>query len=331
MSDAVKPPLNQATLGASFLWAATLLISSKFIFSFQDVIIKLLSGTFPVHQLVFVRGVIGLPILLLFVHFDGGLRTLKTKRPWFHFLRGSAMFGAFIFYYLAISKIALTTGIALFFTAPLFITALTIPVLGEKVGPRRWAGVACGFLGVLIMLRPGMAGFEPAALLALASAFFYAASQVAARKAGATESATVMSFYANMAYIVVGAAMWFVFGLVDPPAGADSPVLAFLTRPWATPTLLEAAMMGIIGVIAAIGFSIGTQAYRLGEANRRAPVEYTTLIWATILSAIVWSQVPDVYTLAGATVIMAAGIFVLRREHSVQKKPFSKRGIFRYR
>lgn len=330
MSDTAKPRVSDAALRAGFVWAATLLISSKFIFSFQDVIIKLLSGTFPVHQLVFVRGVVGLPILLLFIHFDGGLASLKTTRPWFHFLRSGAMFGAFIFYYLAISKIPLTTGIALFFTAPLFITALSIPVLGEKVGPRRWAGVGCGFLGVLIMIRPGMAGFEPAALLALGSAFFYAASQVAARKAGATESATVMSFYANLAYIVVGGAMWFVFQFAAP-AGPDAPVLAFLTRPWTMPTLLEAAMMGIIGVIAAIGFSIGTQAYRLGEANRLAPMEYTTLIWATILSAIVWSHLPDGWTLAGATVIMAAGIFVLRREHRVQKKPFSKRGIFRYR
>ncbi len=330
MRGAVKPPQNQAILGTGFVWAATLLISSKFIFSFQDVIIKLLSGTFPVHQLVFVRGVIGLPILLVFIHFDGGLSTLKTRRPWFHFLRGGAMFGAFIFYYLAISKVPLTTAISLFFMAPLFITALSIPILGEKVGPRRWAGVACGFIGVLIMLRPGMSGFEPAALLALASAFFYAASQVAARKAGATESATVMSFYANMAYIIVGAAMWLGFGLAGP-IDTDNQVLAFLTRPWALPTLLEAAMMGIIGVIAAIGFSIGTQAYRLGEANRLAPMEYTTLIWATILSAIVWSHVPDGWTLAGATVIMSAGIFVLRREHSVQKKPFSKRGVFRYR
>lgn len=330
MSDLAKPPSRQASLSNGFVWAATLLISSKFIFSFQDVIIKLLSGTFPVHQLVFVRGVIGLPILLLFIHYDGGLGGLKTKRPWFHFLRGSAMFGAFIFYYLAISKIALTTGIALFFMAPLFITALSIPILGEKVGAQRWAGVAFGFLGVLIMLRPGLDGFEPAAMLALASAFFYAASQVAARKAGATESATVMSFYANMAYILIGGAMWFGFSFAEPP-GPNSPVLAFLTRPWAIPTLLEAAMMGIIGVIAAVGFSIGTQAYRLGEANRLAPVEYTTLIWATILSAIVWSHVPDAWTLAGATVIMGAGIFVLSREHRVQTKPFSKRGIFRYR
>ncbi len=330
MSDTAKPRASDAALRAGFVWAATLLISSKFIFSFQDVIIKLLSGTFPVHQLVFVRGVVGLPILLLFIHFDGGLATLKTKRPWFHFLRSGAMFGAFMFYYLAISKVPLTTGIALFFTAPLFITALSIPVLGESVGPRRWAGVGCGFVGVLIMLRPGMAGFEPAALLALASAFFYAASQVAARKAGATESATVMSFYANLAYIFIGGVMWLVFQFAAP-AGPDSPVLSFLTRPWAMPTALEAAMMGIIGVIAAIGFSIGTQAYRLGEANRLAPMEYTTLIWATILSAIVWSHLPDVWTLAGATVIMGAGVFVLRREHRVQKKPFSKRGIFRYR
>lgn len=330
MSNAARAKPKHTDLGSSFLWAATLLISSKFIFSFQDVIIKLLSGTFPVHQLVFVRGVIGLPVLLLFIHFDGGLKTLKTRRPWFHFLRSGAMFGAFIFYYLSISKIALTTGIALFFTAPLFITALSIPILGEKVGPRRWAGVAFGFLGVLIMLRPGASSFEPAALLALTSALFYAASQVAARKAGATESATVMTFYANLAYIIIGGAMWYGFSFAEP-GGTDGQVWAFLTRPWVMPTPLEAAMMGIIGLIAAIGFSIGTQAYRLGEANRLAPVEYTTLIWATVLSAIVWSQLPDPWTLAGASVIMAAGIFVLRREHSVQEKPFSKRGIFRYR
>ncbi|MEM7429139.1 MAG: DMT family transporter [Pseudomonadota bacterium] len=330
MSDTAKSTKGMAVFGEGFAWAVTLLVASKFIFSFQDVIIKLLSGTFPVHQLVFVRGVVGLPILLVFIHYDQGLASLKTRRPWFHFLRGGAMFGAFIFYYLSIAKIPITTGIAIFFTAPLFITALSIPVLGEQVGLRRWAGVLAGFAGVLIMLRPGTGSFEPAALLALCSAFFYAASQVAARKAGATESATVMSFYANMAYILVGGAMWAVFAVAGSPE-TSSPVISFLTRPWVMPNPLEFAMMCVIGLISAIGFSIGTQAYRSGEANRIAPFEYTTLIWASILSAFVWSQYPDVWTVIGVTIIMGSGMFVLRREHKVQKKPFSRRGVFRYR
>ena len=330
MARVAKSPVSVLTAGTGFVWAVTLLVSSKFIFSFQDVIIKLLSGDFPVHELVFLRGIIGLPVLLLFIHLDGGLDTLRTKRPGFHFLRGTSMFAAFMFYYLAISAIPLTTGIALFFTAPLFITALSIPILGETVGVRRWLGVIAGFAGVLIMIRPGTAGFEPAALLALLSAFFYAASQVAARRMGATESATVMSFYANLAYIGIGALMYFVFTSVQP-AGQVNPALNFLTMPWAMPNLLEGAMIGIIGFISAIGFSISTQAYRLGEANRLAPFEYTALIWASLLSAAVWFHFPDEWTLAGVLIVMTAGMFVLRREHEVQPRPFSRRGIFRYR
>jgi drug/metabolite transporter (DMT)-like permease len=330
MPKATRSPISALTAGSSFAWAVTLLISSKFIFSFQDVIIKLLSGDFPVHQLVFIRGIVGLPFLLVFIHYDGGLATLRTTRPWFHLLRGGAMFAAFIFYYLAIAKIPLTTGIALFFTAPLFITALSIPLLGERVGIKRWLGVFVGFAGVLIMIRPGHTGFEPVALLALLSAFFYAISQVAARRMGATESATVMSFYANLSYILVGAALFLLF-LNAPAAGEDSPVMSFLTRPWSTPNLLEGAMMGIIGLISAIGFSIGTQAYRISEANGLAPFEYTALIWATTLTAIVWNEFPDIWTLTGAFIIMMAGIFVLKREHKTQSRPFSRRGIFRYR
>ncbi|MGI9462405.1 MAG: DMT family transporter [Aestuariivirgaceae bacterium] len=330
MERAAQPPLpaqprvDDSTRGILFLCAGL------FIFSFQDVIIKYLSADYPVHELVFVRGLVATPLLLLLVHYDSGFSSLRTDHVWLHIFRSILMFCSYLFYYLAIAAIPITTAISLFFAAPLFITALAVPFLGEKVGYRRWLGVGAGFIGVLIMLRPGLGVFEPAALLALLSAFTYSCAQLLARRLGLTDSASVMAFYAAMVFTYIGGLMGFTIHLTGF-APSDHPSLDFLLKPWRMPGGLEFAMLMIIGVISAIGFYLLSQAYRVGAANVVAPFEYTAMLWAVILTYMVWGTTPDAYTLLGASIIVAAGIYVLRRERLKLKKPLAAKGPYRNR
>ena len=306
------------------------LCAGLFIFSFQDVIIKQLSDDYPVHELVFVRGLVATPLLLLLVHFESGFASLRTDHAWQHLLRSLLMFCSYLFYYLAIAAIPITTAVSLFFTAPLFITALSVPFLGERVGFRRWMGVIAGFVGVIIMLRPGAEVFEPAAVLPLLSAFTYSCSQMLARRLGMTDSASAMAFYTAMIFTYIGGLMGFVIHL-SGFAPADHPSLDFLLKAWKMPGGLEFAMILTIGVISAMGFYLLSQAYKVGAATVVAPFEYTSMLWAIILTFLVWGTAPDIYTFIGALIIVGAGVYVLGREKMRSKKPIAAKGPYRNR
>jgi drug/metabolite transporter (DMT)-like permease len=328
MERAAQPPLqakvDDNAKGIFYLCAGL------FIFSFQDVIIKQLSAEYPVHQMVFIRGLVASPLLLILVHFESGFASLRTDHIILHVVRSILMFCSYLFYYLSIAAIPITTAISLFFTAPLFITAMAVPFLGEKVGLRRWFGVIAGFAGVMIMLRPGLGVFEPAALLALLSAFTYSTAQLLSRRLGMTDPASTMAFYTAMIFTYIGGLMGIVIHL-SGFAPSDHPSLDFLLKPWKMPGGLEFAMLVTIGVISAIGIYLLSQAYRIGVANTVAPFEYTSMLWAIILTYLVWGVTPDLYTLVGALVIVGAGIYVLRREGIKRKKPLAAKGPYRSR
>ncbi len=306
------------------------LCAGLFIFSFQDIIVKLLSSTFPVHELVLIRGLVAAPLIFLYVHYDSGFQTLLVKRPWTHFVRSICMFGAYMAFYLALAAIPLTTAVALFFTAPLIITALSIPMLGEYVGWRRWLGVLFGFCGVLVILRPGVVSLEWAALLPVFAAASYGFAQLLGRRLGARDSASVMSFYSNVTFVYCGAAMALVLGDGAYDDGTDG-AISFLLRAWVMPNGLELALIATTGVIAAFGFILLTQAYRMGEANKVAPFEYTVMIWATLLSFLFFGTLPDVYTLIGAGMIATSGIYILYRERTNVESELKGRGPYQSR
>lgn len=330
MAKASTPPVEAQTDSASTLRGILCLCVGLCLFSIQDVIIKHLSLSLPVHQIVFMRGLVALPLMFIYVHYDSGFATFRTTRPWLHAIRALTMFGSYIAYYLALPVVPLTTAVALFFTAPLFITALAVPMLGESVGWRRWLGLAVGFGGMLVILRPGIADIEPAALLAIVAALTYALAQLMGRKLGATDSASVMSFYMGFVFVYMGGLMGLVFGSGEFAHG-DSPAWDALLGAWAAPGAFEIALITTIGVTSAIGFVLLTQAYRIGEANKVAPFEYTMMIWATLFGFMFFGTIPDGYTLLGAGLIAASGIYVLHRERKTKVKRRTRRKPFRSR
>ena len=292
--------------------AALSLCSGVAIFSGQDWIIKLLSGDYPVHQAIAIRGVVAVLILLAFIGYSGKLGGLRSKRMGLLIVRGLVLMMAYTTYYLAFPSMPLANIVALWFTVPLFVTALAGPFLGEKVGVRRWSAAIIGFAGVLIVVRPLANSFSLASLLPIASALTYSISALMARRMGATESAPVMSFYQNLVYLLVALIMATIFG-GGAYEGTSDPSLEFLVRGWVTPSWLDLTLLAACGVIASIATVLLTQAYRMAEANFVACFEYSAIIWATLGGYLFWGEVPDFYFFVGAALIVVAGLYVLFR------------------
>jgi drug/metabolite transporter (DMT)-like permease len=283
-----------------------------FIFSFQDAILKYVSDTYPVTQVVAIRSLIAVPILACMVHFESGLGALRTGQAGWLALRACAMFTSYLAFYLAFPALPLAEAVALFFAAPLFITVLAAPVLGEHVGWRSWAAILIGLIGVLVILRPGSALFEPAALLSLLAALLYAAAALMTRRLGNTDTALTMTFYAMGIYLI-GAA---VLGLVLHLAGfstATHPSLQFLVRPWVWPTVTDFVLMGACGVIATVAMTLLTHAYRIAEANVVTSFEYSGVFWPSLWGFLFFAELPRWTTFLGAVLIVGSGLLVLNR------------------
>ena len=291
------------------------LIAGIAVFAVQDLILKLLSGTYPLHQAMVIRSLTAAPLLLVLVHLNGGARTLFT--PGLHRMigRGFVMFIAYTSYYLALAALPLATTVALYFAAPLFITLLSVLILHEKVGPMRWLAVAAGFAGVIIMVRPGSDLFDWAAPLAVISGLTYGISMVAARKLGTTETAAALAFWGNAVFLGCALILSGIFGTGDF-AGVGHKSVAFMTRGWVMPTGFGVGLMMACGVIAAAGLTLLTQAYRISESNVVAPFEYTALVWGVLYGWMFWSDWPDTTGWIGIGIIVGAGLFVIWQERS---------------
>lgn len=305
---------NRAALGVAYLCLGIL------VFSLQDAIIKAVSGDYPLTQVVSIRCIVSAPILLVMVHFDSGIRSIFSKD--FVPLAGRAalMLIAYTTYYMAFPALPLADAVALFFTVPLFAMALAVPLLGESIGWRRITAVVVGFAGVMVMLRPGAGLFEPAALLSLFSALTYALSMLMARKLGTGTTASVMAFYQNGVYLLGALLIAAFFGALDIHQ-AGHPSLDFLVRSWVWPTPGDFLLIASCGVIAAIAMTLLTNAYRIAKASVVTSFEYTGMLWAPLWGFLFFGEIPHLTTLAGAGLIIAAGLFALSSPSARENKP----------
>jgi drug/metabolite transporter (DMT)-like permease len=289
-----------------------------FIFSTQDAIIKAVSADYAVTQAIVTRSIVALPILLLFVHWEGGLRQIFSPRFWALSFRGLILLVSYTCYYLAFPALPLAEAIVLFFTAPFLVTFLAAPVLGERIQLKAIFALVIGFAGVLVILKPGFGFFNPAALLSLLSAITYALAMLFARKLGVYEPASVMAFYQNGIYLVGAALMALVFHLAGWTT-FEHPSLAFLVRPWAWPDAKSLIMMAACGVIAAMAMSLLTHAYRMADASLVTVFEYSGMIWGPLWGFLFFAEVPPVTTFVGMLLITVAGLIVLARPRLRQR------------
>ena len=289
--------------------------------SVNDMLIKQLSGEYPLHQMVLVRSSIGICFSLVLVKMEGGLKILKPRRPWLHLVRALMVVFANMTFFMAIAVMPLADATALFFAAPLFITLLSIPILKERVGPRRLAAVLVGFLGVLIMVRPGASGFDLpfwVVLLPVAGALGYAVMQVLTRALRVGSKASAMSVYIQGTFIVVGLLFFMVAGDGRYTEGMTNESLIFLLRAWVWPAPDDMWAFAVLGCMSAIiGYTL-SQAYRLGDAATISAFEYTSLPLAVFWGWVIFGSLPGVNTIIGILLIMSAGIYVFFRERARQ-------------
>lgn len=311
------------------------ILLGMFCISINDMLIKQLSGVYPLHQMVFVRSAIGISISLLLVQLEGGWSILRTRRPWLHVLRGLMIVGANMAYFTALAVMPLADATALFFVAPLFITLLSIPFLGESVGLRRIGAVLVGFVGVLIIVRPGGAlgaDLPSRWILALPvlSALGYAGMQILTRKLGVASKASAMAVYIQAMFLLVGAAFFLIAGDGRFAVGLTNDSLIFLLRAWTWPAPEDQLLFGLLGLIsAAVGYSL-SQAYRLGDAATIAPFEYSALPLAMMWGFLIFGTVPGFGTLLGVALIMGSGIYVFLRERVRNAALEGNRPVRRY-
>lgn len=299
--------IDNRSLGAIAICSAVGIASST------DALVKLLSGGYPIHQINSIRCAITLAICFGFVVWQGARHELMSPRVPFMLLRGFTLAMGNLTFYLSIATLKLADAVAIYFTMPFFVAGLAAPFLGERVRAHRWLAIAAGFVGVLIMIRPGKDVFEPAALLALASALFYGLGQAMARPLGDHVKPMITAFWQAVMYtaVAVGLGAVFGWGSFDSDAHAS---LGFLTRGWIMPNGPDLAIMLALGVVGALIMPLFVIAYKVAQASFVAPFEYTSMFWAVLVGYIMFGEVPDGYTFAGAAVVIAAGLFMLKMD-----------------
>jgi drug/metabolite transporter (DMT)-like permease len=288
--------------------------------SVNDVAIKFLSGSYALHQVILTRAFIGLALVLTVVAVSGtGFRQLLTRRPREQLLRVSLVMVSNVTYFLGLAAMPLADAVATAFIAPIFVTLLSIVVLGEKVGARRWSAVGIGMLGVVVMLRPGAGVIQPAALLVVISSFCYASSHMMTRRMRDTESAMTLNFFVQVGFVVVSSAMglWVGDGHL---AGSANPSLAFLFRDWVWPPVADWPAFLATGLAVGIGGLMMSQAYRTTEAALVAPFEYAGMPMAILWGATIFGTWPDLTAWAGIALICGAGLYTLGREMTLRRQ-----------
>jgi len=271
-----------------------LLLSAMILFSCSDATGKYLSASLPPIEVVWLR-YLGFCLLVLPAIIAGKpAKMLRSRRPGLQVLRGLGILGSAILFTMAVQTLPMADATATSFVSPIFITALSIPFLGEVVGLRRWAAVGVGLIGVLIVVRPGSAGFHPMMLLPILSAISWAGGIVLTRKmSGADGSVTTMAYSAATGVVVM------------------TMIVPFY---WQSPSWHQILLGLVIGIVSTTAQWIVVIAYRYADASVLAPFSYSQLVWSALLGFLVFGAVPDMLTFLGAAVIIGSGLYTAHRE-----------------
>jgi len=280
----------------------------------QDAFFKLLAKDYPVIQLLSLRMALVIVILLAVYLLRRKSLRLRTNQWPLMCLRGALAFGAFSLYYLALQKIPLAQGATVLMSAPLFVTAFSVPLLKERVGVHRWAAVCVGFVAVVVMLRPGTGMFQPIMILPLISALLYSLVPIITRAIDSEESAFTITFYTAAAYfaLCVFASAWLYF---NPATANSGQFYTSVSQPWGS-IALNAFLISLLSAgLFCSGILLLTSAYRLAQASAITSFEYFYIVWAILVGYMMFDEEPAVITCVAAAVIASCGMYITWREH----------------
>ena len=280
-----------------------------------------LSRLYPLLNVLWFRSAIVLVLLSVVGVALYGPGILRGKHHLFLISRGVLAFLAFTSYYIALRNVPLADAAAVYMSAPLFVTILSVPVLGEKVGVHRWGAVIVGFSAVVLMLNPGSSLFQLDSAIPLFSALCYAMIPIINRKIGQVEHPLTMTIYTTATYLVLVSLTSFVAYLIPETEPGSFIASANFTewRRFSTQSLLLILLAGCVFSIALLCI---TQAYRIAIVSTVAPFEYSYLLWATLIGYLVFEDVPDSRMLLGGSIVVLCGCYIVFREkHSTKPKP----------
>ncbi|MFI4988246.1 MAG: DMT family transporter [Alphaproteobacteria bacterium] len=283
-----SPPPDNAKIGILCVLAST------FFFNILNVAAKWLSDDYSIVEITFFRNAFAFLPCLIVVLAGPGLHSLRTGRLGLHMLRGLGGLASTLLAFTSYSLMPIADAVAISFASPLFLTALSVPLLGEKVGVHRWSAVVIGFLGILVMAKPSGMGQNLGFFVALAGTVLGSFILVSVRRLGRTEAAITIIFYQALIGTVAAALLL--------PLG------------WRTPTLVDFAVFTGLGLVGVMGHFFQTQGFRYAAAAVVGPFNYAGLIWACLFGYAIWGDIPGPGTLLGGLIVIASGLYILYRE-----------------
>ncbi len=282
----------------NLLWGCACLIGATMLFSGSDTMAKYLVGSLPAVEIAWIRYCVFVTIALLPMARDRRM-SFHSRRPLLQIVRGLGIVGSALFFILSLGRLPIAEATALNFVTPLLITIVAIPVLKEVVRPKAWVAIGIGFAGMLVVVRPGVGGLHPAALLVLMSALCWCIAMIITRMMAGIERPLVTLLWTA----VTG---WVLLTLLLPFS------LAALTWP-------QFGLALLLGLVASSGQFLAILAYRYAKPTILAPIGYAQLIWSATLGYLVFGNAPDRWVLIGAVIIALSGFYVVNSERTRQR------------
>ena len=286
-------------------------------FSILELMVKLLSDDYALHQTVFFRAIVGMTAFVIFVMpFQGWWRVFRTERLKVHIFRGVCVVLANTCLFLGLASLPLADAVAIYFVAPLVTALMSVVFLGETVGPRRWLAILIGLLGVTLIVKPGTSAFQLASIFPMIAATLYSTMHITARRIAGTDSAFTMTAYSNVSFLVVGSIVGLSIGW-GQFQGSGPEELDFLLRPWAAFNPDDAIYFILLGTCGLAAVLLITQAYRIAEASFAAPFEYVSIPLAIVWGVMFLGTWPDNWSWLGMALILGSGLYLLWREAQI--------------
>lgn len=290
-----NPPVSHRQYDQIPLIGFSAMLLSVVLFSMMDATVKWLGGTYPTQQIMFFRCLVALIPLLVIIRMRGGVSILRTSQPRMHILRSLLGISAMGLAFYAFSLMRLADAISILHMTPIFITALSIFILREKVGLHRWSAVIFGFAGMLLVVKPGQGMVESGSIYMLLAAFLISCTTIIIRHLSIRDDPVCITFYFTMTGVLVSS-------------------VGLLWLGWKTPPLFDLLLLIAIGLLGGVAQYMMTLSYRHAEIGMVAPLKYLTILFGGGFGYLLWSEIPDLQSLIGISVIASAGLYTMHRE-----------------
>ncbi len=301
------------------LKAIILILIGMFVFTIQDVLIKLVSDSINIYVIYIIRSIIGLCIIIIYCKIKNNKIVFKTYYPLITLIRVTVFFLGFSLYYFSLSKISLPEAVTLFFASPFFVTIFSKFIIGENIGIYRWSSIAIGFLGVYLVLDPNFNDFNVYSLFPITCAFCYAFTVVIQKRTSDKDSLFTQIIHTYVSAIIFS---FIIFVFVNNLTFSQYQLseFRFILMSWDIPNYSYFVILIVIGITGVIGFLSLFGAYRIGSPSTIAPYEYSLIFWSILLGYFIWNDYLSLKGIFGLLLILMASFFTLYREYILRIK-----------